>query len=74
MLRHFPVVGVVLMILGAASMSSGHFSYHIWDPAVDVGSIHLAAHLEHRVSIPTVSGILMLLAGVGLIAVRWQKT
>lgn len=72
-LRRLSLVGLVLVLLGAVSLRLGHFSYHNWVPAVDAGSIHLEAHMDRRISIPTIFGVLVLLAGVGFITVQWRR-
>lgn len=71
--RNLSVLGLVLVVMGVASLRLGHFSYHNWVPAVNAGPIHLDAHMEHRVSVPTVTGIVVLLAGVGFITLRWRR-
>lgn len=72
-LRNLSIFGLVLVVLGVASLRLGHFSYHNWVPAVNAGPIHLDAHMEHRVSVPTVTGIIVLLAGIGFITLRWRR-
>jgi hypothetical protein len=71
--RSLSILGIILVIMGVASLRLGHFSYHNWVPAVNAGPIHLDAHMEHRVSAPTVAGVFVLLAGFGFIVMRWQK-
>jgi hypothetical protein len=41
---------------------------------LDAGPIHITTQEEHRVSIPTIAGIVMLVAGVGLIIVGRRAT
>ena len=72
-LRNLSVPGLVLVVLGVGGLGLGDFSYHNWVPAVNAGPIHLEAHMDRRVSVPTVSGFFVLVAGVGLIAVRWRR-
>lgn len=72
-LRDLSILGLVLVAMGIASLRLGHFSYHNWVPAVNAGPIHLDAHMEHRISVPTVTGVFVLLAGFCFIAIRWQK-
>ena len=72
-LRDLSILGIVLVVLGVAGLGLGDFSYHNWVPAVNAGPIHLEAHMDRRVSVPTVSGFFVLLAGIGFIAVRWRR-
>jgi uncharacterized membrane protein YidH (DUF202 family) len=62
-------LGVVLVIVGVAVLLVGHFSYTDTKPVLDVGPIHVATHEQHDVSIPTIAGVAVLLAGLGLIVV-----
>jgi len=68
-MRKLTNLGVVLVILGVAILLIGHFSYTDNKPVLDVGPIHVATHEQHDVSIPTIAGIIVLLAGVGVIVV-----
>ena len=72
-LRDLSILGLVLVVLGIGGRGLGDFSYHNWVPAVNAGPIHLEAHMDRRVSVPTVTGFFVLLAGIGFIAVRWRR-
>jgi len=72
-LRNLSILGLVLVVLGVGGLRMGHFSYHNRIPAVDAGPIQLKAHMDRRISVPTVGGFVMLLAGVGFIAVKWRR-
>ncbi len=73
LVHRLSIAGFVLVALGVAGLHLGHFSFHNWVAAVDAGSIHLDAHMDRRVSIPSVSGVLVLLAGLGFITLRWRR-
>ncbi len=66
-MRNLTILGVVLVLLGAGGLLLGHFDYTDTKPVLDAGPIHVTTQEDHRVSIPTVAGIVVLLAGVGLI-------
>jgi hypothetical protein len=66
-MRNLTILGVVLVVLGAAALLFGHFSYSQDKPVLDAGPIHVTSQQEHHVSIPTVAGVLVLIAGFGLI-------
>ena len=68
-MRNLLALGIVLVLLGVGGLLLGHFSYTETKPVLDAGPIHVTTQEEHRVSIPTIAGIVMLLAGVGLIIV-----
>jgi hypothetical protein len=68
-MRNLLALGIVLVLLGAGGLLIGHFSYTDTKPVLDAGPIHITAQEEHRVSIPTIAGIVMLVAGLGLIVI-----
>jgi len=68
-MRNLLALGIVLVLLGAGGLLIGHFSYTETKPVLNAGPIHITAQEEHRVSIPTIAGIVMLVAGLGLIVI-----
>jgi uncharacterized membrane protein YidH (DUF202 family) len=66
-MRNLTVLGVVLILLGSASLLFGHFSYSETKPILDAGPIHVSSQQEHYVSVPTIAGFVILLVGVGLV-------
>ena len=68
-MRNLSVLGLVLVVLGVGGLLLGHFNYTDTKPVLDAGPIHVAVHEEHSVSIPTIAGIVVLLAGIGLIVI-----
>ena len=61
------MIGVVLVVLGVGALLFGHFSYTETKPLIDAGPIHIDTQEDHTVWIPTIAGIVVLLAGVGLV-------
>jgi hypothetical protein len=68
-MRNLLALGIVLVLLGAGGLLMGHFSFTETKPVLDAGPIHITTQEEHRVSIPTIAGIVMLVAGIGLIII-----
>jgi hypothetical protein len=68
-MRGIGLLGVLLVVLGVGALLFGHFSYTETKPIVDAGPIHINAQEDHTVWIPTIAGVMVLLAGVGLIFV-----
>lgn len=66
-MRNLSALGVVLVVLGVGGLLLGHFSYTDTKPVLDAGPIHITSQENHYVSIPTIAGIVVLLAGLGLI-------
>lgn len=68
-MRNLTILGVVLVVLGAGGLLLGHFSYTDTKPVLDAGPIHVTTEENHRVSIPLIAGIVVIVAGVGLIVI-----
>lgn len=66
-MRGLTLIGVVLVVLGVGALLFGHFSYSETKPVIDAGPIHITAQEDHTVWIPTIAGVVILLAGVGLV-------
>ncbi len=66
-MRGLTIIGVVLILVGVGALLFGHFSFTETKPLIDAGPIHVATQEDHTVWIPTVAGVVILLAGVGLV-------
>ena len=66
-MRGLTLIGAVLVVLGVGALLFGHFSYTETKPLVDAGPIHINTQEDHTVWIPTIAGVVVLLAGVGLV-------
>ncbi|HEY0300423.1 MAG TPA: hypothetical protein VGC36_03780 [Rhizomicrobium sp.] len=66
-MRGLTLIGILLVVLGVGALLFGHFSYTETKPLVDAGPIHINTQEDHTVWIPTIAGIVVLLAGVGLV-------
>jgi len=73
-MRGLTLIGVVLVILGVGALLFGHFSYTETKPLIDAGPIHVNSQEDHTVWIPTAAGIVVLLAGLGLVFAGQRKT
>jgi hypothetical protein len=60
-------LGVGVAILGLAILLFGGFSYTETKPVLDAGPIHITSQEKHNVSIPVITGVVILIAGLGLI-------
>ena len=67
-MRSLTLLGVVLVVLGVGALMFGHFNYSETKPVLDAGPIHVKTQEEHQVSIPTIAGIVIVIAGLGLVA------
>jgi hypothetical protein len=68
-MRNIAWLGVVLIVLGIAGLAFENFSYTETKPVLKAGPVEVNAEEEHHISIPTVAGVVVLLAGVVLVFV-----
>jgi hypothetical protein len=61
------ILGIVLIVLGIAGLLLGNFSYTETKPVLKAGPLQVNSQEEHRISIPTIGSIVLLLAGAGLV-------
>jgi len=66
-MRGLTLIGAVLVVLGVGALLFGHFSYTETKPVLDAGPIHINSQEDHTVWIPTIAGVVVVLAGLGLI-------
>ena len=73
-MRGLTLLGVVLILVGVGALIFGHFSYSQTKPVADIGPVHINAQEEHHVSVPTIAGIVIVIAGFGLVLVGRRST
>lgn len=63
------VIGVLLIVLGAAALFYKNFSYTSEETVFQIGSLKATAQTEKNVAIPNVLGIVAIVAGVMVIVI-----
>lgn len=66
-MKNLSLLGVVLIGLGVAALFFGHFSFSETKPVLKAGPLQINSQEDHTVWIPTAAGIVVLLAGLGLV-------
>jgi hypothetical protein len=66
-MKNLTLLGAVLIVLGVAALFFGHFSYSETKPVLKAGPLQIDAQEDHTVWIPTAAGIVVVLAGLGLV-------
>ena len=66
-MKGISILGIVLIVLGVAALFFGHFSFTETKPVLTAGPLQVNSQEDHTVWIPTIGGIVVLLAGVGLV-------
>jgi len=68
-MRRLTMLGGVLIVVGVLALLFGHFSYTDTKPAAKLGPLQINTEEQHQVWIPTIAGIVIVIAGLGLIVV-----
>ena len=66
-MRNLVMIGVVLVVLGLVGLIVPNVSYTENKKVVDFGPLQISAEEQHNVPIPTIAGIVAIIAGLGMI-------
>jgi hypothetical protein len=66
-MKPISILGVVLILAGVAGLLLGHFSYSQTKPVLQAGPLQINSQEDHTVWIPTLAGIAVVVAGLGLV-------
>ena len=67
------ILGVVLLLLGAAALAYQGFTYTSRETVVDIGPVHATADHQKTVPIPPVLGLVAVAGGIALLVVGMRK-
>ena len=71
---HLVAIGVILAVLGAATLIWPKIGYTQRETLVDVGSVNITADTKKSLALPPILGGIALAGGVGLIVVGARKS
>ena len=66
-MKNLTLLGAILIIVGVIALFVGHFSYTETKPVVKLGPLEVNSQEDHTLWIPTTAGIVIVLAGLGLV-------
>jgi hypothetical protein len=66
-MKNLGILGAILIVLGVGALFFGHFTYSQTKPVLKAGPLQINSQEDHTVWIPTVAGIVVVLAGLGLV-------
>jgi LPXTG-motif cell wall-anchored protein len=72
-MRNLMMVGVLLVVVGIAGLVIQNVRFTETKNVLDVGPLHVNSEEQHNVPIPTIAGIVAVLAGLGLIFAARRK-
>jgi hypothetical protein len=72
-MKPLSLAGILLIVLGVASLAYQGFSYTTRETIIDVGPIHATADREKTVALPRGIGVVAVLVGAALLFRGAQK-
>jgi divalent metal cation (Fe/Co/Zn/Cd) transporter len=60
-------IGIIVLIIGVIVTFSTGFSFFTREKVVDIGSVQISADKKHTVSWPPILGLVIVVAGAGII-------
>lgn len=66
-MRGLVLIGVLLVGLGIAGLVVENVTFTETEEIVDIGPLEIQTEEEHNIPIPTIAGIIAVVAGLGLI-------
>ncbi len=73
-MRGMVLVGVLLALLGAGALIFGQIRYTETEPVIKAGPIQVDKKESHVFTLPTVGGVVLLIAGLGFVFVGMKRT
>jgi hypothetical protein len=67
------VAGLILILVGIGAISYNRLTYTTKETIVEIGPLEATAEREKSIAIPPLLGGLMLVAGIGLVAIGYKK-
>ena len=67
------IVGIILIVLGAAGMAVQGISYTTREKVIDIGGLGITAETRKTIPVPLIAGGLALAAGIGTVVVASRK-
>ena len=74
-MRHLLLVGFVLVVLGIAGLIVQNVKFTETKEVLNVGPLQVTSEEQHNLPIPTIAGVIAVIAGLGMIfAARGRMT
>lgn len=67
MTRNLLLIGVLLVVLGIGGLIVQNVTFTETKHVLNVGALQVTAEEQHNVPIPTVAGVIAVIAGLGMI-------
>jgi len=73
-MRNLLLVGVALVVIGIAGLIVQNVTFTETKQVLDIGPLQLRAEEQHNVPIPTIAGLVAVVAGLGMILASRRYT
>ena len=73
-MRNLMLIGVVLVVLGIAGLVVQNVPFTETKKVLDVGPLQVRSEEQHNVPIPTIAGVLAVIAGLGMVLAARRST
>ena len=73
-MRNMVFVGVLLVVLGISGLIVQNVRFTESKEVLDIGPLELRSEEQHNVPIPTIAGVIAVLAGLGIIFASRRST
>ena len=72
-MRNLMMVGVLLVVLGIAGLIVQNVTFTESKEVLDIGPLELRSEEQHNIPIPTIAGIIAVIAGLGMIVASQRR-
>ena len=66
-MKNLTLLGAILIVVGVIALFMGHFTFTETKPVMKLGPLEVNSQENHTLWIPTAAGIVIVLAGLGLV-------
>jgi len=68
------LIGVILIVLGVATLAYQGITYTTKDTILNIGPVHAEAERQHTIPLPPIIGIAAVVGGIVLVVAGARKT
>lgn len=68
-MRTLSLIGILLVVLGIGGLIVENVSFTETKEVVDIGPVEINSEEKHNIPIPTIAGVIAVIAGLGMIFV-----
>jgi hypothetical protein len=73
-MRNLMIIGVVLVALGIAGLVVQNVQFTETKKVLEVGPLQVRSEEQHNVPIPTIAGVIAVIAGLGMVLASRRNT